>query len=112
MAAPGFWDNPEAARETVQQLKKMKTVVEPLGSAIQSTDDLRALVELLDEHDDQALRAELEQGLSQLVKTVEQVEMLTLLSGPNDNRDCFFGIQAGTGGADAQDWAAMMMRMY
>ena len=38
--------------------------------------------------------------------------MLTLLSRPDDARDCYFNVQAGTGGADAQDWASMLLRMY
>jgi peptide chain release factor 2 len=112
MGAPNFWDDQESAQKTVQQLKKVRSVVEPMTSALKSADDLKTLLELLDEQDDAALREELDEGLTELTQTVSHVEMLTLLSGPNDSRDCYFGIQAGTGGADAQDWASMMMRMY
>ena len=34
------------------------------------------------------------------------------LSGPNDARDAIVTINAGAGGNDAQDWAAMLLRMY
>jgi peptide chain release factor 2 len=37
---------------------------------------------------------------------------MALLSGPNDDRDCYFSIQAGAGGTEACDWAEMLLRMY
>ena len=43
---------------------------------------------------------------------MDKVERITLLSREHDASNCYFAIQAGTGGADAQDWAEMMMRMY
>ena len=42
----------------------------------------------------------------------EKVELQSLLDGPNDPRNCFFTIQAGAGGTEAQDWAEMLLRMY
>ena len=35
-----------------------------------------------------------------------------MLSGPNDARNCFLSVQAGAGGVDACDFAAMLLRMY
>jgi len=43
---------------------------------------------------------------------MDELEVDLLLSGPYDDRDAFLSIKAGTGGTDAQDWAAMMLRMY
>jgi peptide chain release factor 2 len=112
MAAPGFWDNPEAAKATIVRLKSIKSIVDPVQKILREADDLNAMVELLAEADDAHSRAELDTGLGTLEKDIDRVELLTLLSGPNDARNCYFNIQAGTGGADAQDWAQMMLRMY
>ena len=35
-----------------------------------------------------------------------------MFSGEHDERDALCTIQAGEGGADAQDWAEMLYRMY
>ena len=35
-----------------------------------------------------------------------------MLSGPNDHAGAYISIQAGEGGTDASDWAAMLLRMY
>ena len=34
------------------------------------------------------------------------------MAGPYDDYDAIIGIYAGAGGTDAQDWAAMLLRMY
>ncbi len=112
MAAPHFWDNQESARQTVAKLKSLRAAVEPVRASIKQADDLGAMVELLEEHDDAEVRGELQRDLQKLSAQVEHIELLTLLSGPNDARDCYFNIQAGTGGADACDWAEMLFRMY
>ena len=112
MAAPDFWNNSESAQATVQKVKKVKAIVEPMGDLLTRREDLDTMVELLAEEDDEDVRGELQQGLIELANRVRRVELLTLLSGPNDARDCYFNIQAGTGGADACDWAEMLLRMY
>lgn len=112
MAAPNFWDNPESARETVQKLKMLKATIDPLRALIAQAEELEAMVALLAEGDDPEVRGELEHGIEELTARLEKVELLTLLSGPQDVRNCYFNIQAGTGGADACDWAQMLFRLY
>ena len=43
---------------------------------------------------------------------MDRVELLVLLSGPKDNRNCYFSIHAGAGGTESCDWALMLLRMY
>jgi peptide chain release factor 2 len=54
-------------------------------------------------------------GIKTLIALAEDAkrrEIESLLSGEADGRDAFMEINAGSGGTEAQDWAAMMMRMY
>ena len=112
MAAPNFWDNPDHVQQVTGQLKSVKALVEPFERLEVQVGDARAMLELLEEEDDDETRRDLEAALTKLKTETERIELLTLLSRPNDARDCYFNIQAGTGGADAQDWAEMLMRMY
>ncbi len=112
MGKPNFWDNQESARETVQKLKSLKAVVEPLRKLFTHGQDTEVLLELLAESDDADTKTEVQTGLEHLTSEIARIELLTLLSGPNDHRNCFFNIQAGAGGDDACDWAQMMFRMY
>ena len=54
----------------------------------------------------------MQRELEQIAAKTDQIELLTLLSGPNDTRNCFFSIQSGAGGVDACDFAEMLLRMY
>ncbi len=112
MAQHDFWDNPEAARQTVGRLKSLKAVIDPVRRLSAAAENLGAMLDLLDEGHDAEVRAELDRELAALEKDVDHVELLTLLSGPNDTRNCYFSIQAGTGGDDACDWAEMLLRLY
>lgn len=112
MERPGFWDHPEQARRTVQEIKSLRARVEPVQELLRRCDDAQVLLELASEQPDEATRAELRRELEALVRRTDQVELMMLLSGPNDEKNCFFSIQAGAGGVDACDFAAMLLRMY
>ena len=62
--------------------------------------------------EDASLQAELETEATALEHEVDQRELRTLLSGEYDGGDALLSINAGAGGTDSQDWAAMLQRMY
>jgi len=112
MSEPGFWDHPEAAKGTVAELKAVKAAIDPVDDMLRSIDDAKALYELGSEAGDAASIAEADQQVADLEKRSAKVETQSLLDGPNDSRNCFFTIQAGAGGTEAQDWTEMLLRMY
>ncbi|UCC23760.1 MAG: peptide chain release factor 2 [Planctomycetota bacterium] len=111
MAKEGFWDNPDAARQTVSQLSALKSVIDPAEELLREAGDLAELFELAFESDREELE-QLEDDLRALVKRCEQIELAGLLSRPEDTKDCFFSIHAGAGGTESCDWANMLLRMY
>ena len=50
--------------------------------------------------------------LGQFEKKVSELEFRRMFSGEMDANNAFLDIQAGSGGTEAQDWAAMIERMY
>ena len=61
---------------------------------------------------DKSFHDELLQEIGILKQKLDKLELTTLLSGPYDSGNALLSINAGAGGTDAQDWAAMLMRMY
>lgn len=112
MGEPGFWDNQESAKAVVIEAKMLKTAMEPVIGLLRDLEDVRALQELGAEAGDQQSLDEADRQLAALEKRAETVELQALLSGPNDPLNCFFNIQAGAGGTEAQDWSEMLLRMY
>jgi peptide chain release factor 2 len=112
MERPGFWDSQESAQKVVAELKDLRARVDPVQDLVQRVDDAQILLELAEEQNDEQSQAEVEQELDTISDKIDHVELLVLLSGVNDNRPCFLSVQAGAGGADACDFAEMLLRMY
>jgi peptide chain release factor 2 len=74
-------------------------------------EDLDVLAELAREEDDDATAVEVDQGLAELERSLDDLEIRVLLSGEYDARDAVVSVHSGAGGTDAQDWAEMLLRM-
>lgn len=55
---------------------------------------------------------ELEQQYKTTQQVVEDLEFKNMLSGREDHLDAVISINAGAGGTESCDWAAMLLRMY
>ena len=62
--------------------------------------------------DDAASLAAIESRGAKLREIVEQLEFRRMFNNPADPSNCFLDIQAGAGGTEACDWAAMLLRQY
>src|SRR4030095_9909847 len=56
--------------------------------------------------------AALQGDVAKLEQTVADLEFRRMFANPLDPANAFVDIQAGSGGTEAQDWAAMLLRMY
>jgi len=112
MAEPGFWDDQEAAREVVQQVKTLRAWVEPFAELEGRLRQVAEWEELLALEPDPALEADLDREVQSIEAALGPFELRSLLRGPDDVRDAQVEISAGAGGTEAQDWAQMLMRMY
>jgi peptide chain release factor 2 len=112
MSRPGFWDNPDTAQSVASRLGALKSIVEPVEELQREVMDLAELYELAIEENDTEELAQLEEDAKAIDRRCGQIELQGLLSGPEDMRNCFFGIHAGAGGTESCDWANMLLRMY
>jgi len=64
------------------------------------------------EENDEDTLVSCEADAAGLEKRVEDMEFRRMFSNPADPNNCFIDIQAGAGGTEACDWAAMLMRQY
>jgi peptide chain release factor 2 len=61
---------------------------------------------------DDATLASIDSDTQKIEQQVAAMEFRRMFSNPLDPNNCFVDIQAGSGGTEAQDWAAMLERMY
>jgi peptide chain release factor 2 len=109
---PQVWADPKRAQELGREKKQLENVVGTLSGLDQNLKDTGELFELArSEGDDDTLRA-VQSDVKGLESTVAAMEFRRMFSNPMDPNPCFIDIQAGSGGTEAQDWAAMLLRMY
>lgn len=112
MAAPGFWDNQTQAQSVTQQLAALRDTLSEYKRLRNECEEIAILLDLAEEESDDGLLAELVLDLKHLAEGVAAMEIAVLLSGPYDPGNAIVALHAGAGGTDAQDWVAMLLRMY
>jgi peptide chain release factor 2 len=75
-------------------------------------EDARVLHTLAQEESDKATWDESLRALEGVERSLEELEIRTLLSGEHDDADAIASVHAGAGGTESCDWAEMLLRMY
>ncbi len=109
---PKLWDNPQRAQELGREKKTIEGIVLTLGRVGSGIADAKELFELARDEDDNATIEGIGRDALTLEEEVAALEFRRMFSNPLDPNACFVDIQAGSGGTEAQDWAAMLERMY
>jgi peptide chain release factor 2 len=112
VAAPDLWDDQENATRVTGRLSLLQGELDRFTELQSRIDDLELMVELGREEDDAETLSDAERELGRIHKSVESLEIRTLLSGEYDAREALVTIRSGAGGVDAADFAEMLMRMY
>jgi peptide chain release factor 2 len=108
---PDLWDDADRARQVTAELSTLNDDLASFERLSGQLDDAETLHELGREEGDDASLAEVEESLAGLDRELRQVELRSMLTGDHDRHDALVTIQAGEGGADAQDWAEVLLRM-
>ena len=112
VAAPDLWDDVESATRITGRLSALQGELDRYTSLETRIEDLELMVEMAQEEGDADTLADTEAELGRIKKSVESLEIRTLLSGEYDEREAIVTIRSGAGGVDAADFAEMLMRMY
>lgn len=107
-AAPDLWEDQEMAQSLMKKQSDLDQRITTWRSLEQAFKDV---VEL-SKSDDDELFDELKTQLAANHKKFKALKHELLFSGKYDTKTAIVSIHAGAGGTDAQDWAAMLQRMY
>ena len=117
--APDFWDDPKEAERFLKDMSGVKFWVSGFDKVSAAADDLNVLYdfakESLDGAGDDAVTdevEELEQAYKAALEELEALELRNMLGEEGDNLGAVLTINSGAGGTEANDWSAMLMRMY
>ena len=110
--SPSFWDNPQKAQKLMQERQFLVDQLEIHKSLKLELEENIELIELAELENETIVLEEAEADLKKLLIVAESKEKEALLDGEMDSNDAFLEINAGAGGTESCDWAAMLARMY
>ena len=104
--AADFWNDPKAAEQFLKGLSGIKAWISSYDATSSAVDDVEVLQELDPEGTD------IDVAYASALAKVEDLELKNMLGGEGDNLGAVLTINSGAGGTEANDWSAMLMRMY
>lgn len=117
--AADFWNDPKEAEKFLKELAGVKFWVNGYDKAAAGVADLDVLYEFAKEslagssddvHTDEEM--ELDEAYKAAEAEVEALELRNMLGEEGDSLGAILTINSGAGGTEANDWSAMLMRMY
>ena len=105
---PRLWDDPKLAQNVMKNLSDLRADVDKWKKLEKRIFDSIELAQI----GDTSLQPELEAEVASISAEVNELELAVLLGGKYDRGNALLTINLGEGGTDAQDWAAMLERMY
>ncbi len=109
---PGLWNDPARAQKLMRDRQTLSDAIEGYRALAQDLADQVELIELGEAEGDAAVVADAEAAIRSLRDRAASREIEALLDGEADGNDTFLEINAGAGGTESCDWAAMLARMY
>jgi len=109
---PDVWSDQKRAQELGREKKALEDVVDRMRRLDHDLGDATELFELSRADQDSSALVAIDADVTALAQQIGDLEFQRMFSNPLDPNNCFLDIQAGAGGTEAQDWAAMLERMY
>jgi len=107
-----LWSDPARAQKMMRERQALLDEISTYQLIDTGLRDNVELIELGEAEGDSGIVTEAEAALRDLVELARGKELEALLDGEADHNDTFLEVNAGAGGTESCDWAAMLARMY
>ncbi len=107
---PNFWNDPKRAEGIQRKLGMNKKWVDEYNDLARELDDLEGLFEF--EKEGMASVEEVDAQYHKTAEILADAEFRSTLNQKEDEMSAVLNINAGAGGTESCDWAAMLLRMY
>ena len=108
VALPELWNNPNNAQKLTRELASLKSMVQPWQVLVAQANDARELLDIIDDE----LIDEFAGQVQAMEETFAELKQQLLFNGKYDAGGAIIRLSSGAGGDDAQDFTAMLERMY
>jgi peptide chain release factor 2 len=107
---PDFWNDPKKAEALLKSIQEKKKWTVDYEAATVAFEDLNVMYDFFEA--EEATEHDLDQQYKIALGKIEDLELRNMLGNEEDHLNAILQINAGAGGTESNDWAAMLMRMY
>ena len=112
VASPGFWGDSSRAAGISRRLERDRSLLSKVDRLTTELEEIELLYRMAIDAGDEEELASLRLRGETLERELRRLSVELTFSGEHDPSDCYLSINAGAGGADSQDWAEILLRMY
>ena len=109
---PELWNDPAKAQKLMRERQTLSDAIDGYRTLATELSDQVELIGLGEAEGDTEIVAEAEAAIRDLRERAAARETEALLDGEADGNDTFLEVNAGAGGTESCDWAAMLARMW
>ncbi len=109
---PEIYTSLKKAQQISKEIASLTNRISTFNKVEKALIDALDIVELSELENDESVLGEIEEELSSLSKTVEELRLSSLLKGKYDRLNALLTLHSGAGGTEACDWTEMLYRMY
>ena len=107
-----FYNDQKLVSKVGREMKTCDYKLSKINSLESDIENAEAIMDLLEDNEDEALFEELNTIIEKLSAEIENAKLETLLSSKYDSYNAILTLHAGAGGTEAMDWTDMLYRMY
>jgi peptide chain release factor 2 len=110
--APNFWNEAEAAQSVQKEHGQLQEIISSWEDRWKQVEDTELFLDMVMEERDPELELEVAHTIDSIEDALAQAELECMFNGEHDSSNAIIAIHAGAGGTEAQDWVAILTRMY
>ena len=107
-----FWNDTKRSTDILTRIKRLQNKIDNFEKLRKDLINLIEMNDFLIANFDQEMGKEIIESTKNLQKSIENLELETLLTGKYDKNNAIITLHPGAGGTESQDWAEMLYRMY
>lgn len=107
-----FWNDTKRSTDILTKIKRLQNKINNFEKLRKDLINLIEMNDFLIANFDQEMGKEIIESTKNLQKSIENLELETLLTGKYDKNNAIITLHPGAGGTESQDWAEMLYRMY
>ena len=108
MTMPGFYDDQARSQKVISEMGEVKNKLERFGKLSTQYEEAETLLLMIEEENDPSLAAEGEEAVNGVEKSIDELQLMTMLNGEYDHNNAILTFHAGTG-VEGQDGVVVVV---